>query len=730
MLPSPFRMKTLPGAMVWNAVRAAGILLACSPVVRAEQPGPVAKWSFEESAAASAHDSATGADDQILGLFSRVPGVSGSALRFDGMTTAIVRAGSPAAKGAKAAEAVPQLGNSFTLSAWVALNAYPWNWVPIVDHDRDDQAGYSFGIDALGHLGLRAAVNGSWQSVASTRRLPLKRWASVAATFDGDSGMTLYIDGEEAAHLAVSGEYTPAQDTDLIIGRIRRPERPFVPTGAIHPIDPRDPVWYSLDGILDEVEILPGSVGAEGIRRIFASVHAPAGDVLPWAKFPSGPAGPGRFGAYPCTLAYEESWDRMRRKGPGSDVVVRFDRSAMRLVFWQGTGYVPAWVTENGKWYTDEFLEAYGPPGCTGGEDCEPMSDKQTRYSHASILESSPARAVVHWRYMPCETRNYAGSFADPITGWSDWVDEYWTVYPDGIAVRKQVLWSSEHGEWAHEWQETIIVNPPGQRPEDSINFDALTLANMKGESATYSWTPKEADTFDIPKGPGEFPRPDGPNIQVVNLKSRLKPFQIVPPAGVKILPYYPNGDKSYSAFGWWNHWPVAQIPSSDRPAQAADRPSHSSLSHLYWAPYQEDDRSVSKLLLCGLTESKAADLVPLARSWLNPPKMEVSGAGFQSEGYDPAERAFVLRCGYTNGHAPLDIALQASAESPLFDPVVIVRGWDTRARVIVDGKTLVPGESFRIGSVQRLDSVDLVIWMEMESHQPTRIEIDPVSGD
>ena len=65
-----------------------------------------------------------------------------------------------------------------------------------------------------------------------------------------------------------------------------------------------------------------------------------------------------------------------------------------------------------------------------------------------SILESSPARAVVHWRYAPCETRNYAGSFADPITGWSDWVDEYWTVYPDGIAVRKQVLWSSERAEW------------------------------------------------------------------------------------------------------------------------------------------------------------------------------------------------------------------------------------------------------------------------------------------
>src|ERR1017187_5965475 len=47
--------------------------------------------------------------------------------------------------------------------------------------------------------------------------------------------------------------------------------------------------------------------------------------------------------------------------GPDTDVVVRFDKSPIRLVFWQGTAYEPAWVTENGKWYTDEFLEAYGP---------------------------------------------------------------------------------------------------------------------------------------------------------------------------------------------------------------------------------------------------------------------------------------------------------------------------------------------------------------------------------
>jgi hypothetical protein len=123
-----------------------------------------------------------------------------------------------------------------------------------------------------------------------------------------------------------------------------------------------------------------------------------------------------------ATLSFSPAWDRLRRLGPDSDVVVRFDDSAMRLVFWQGTNYIPAWVTENGKWYTDEFLETWGS-GCGGAADCEPMSDKQSRYSHVSVLTSSDARAIVHWRYALAEARNYEGAHADPLSGWFDWAD-------------------------------------------------------------------------------------------------------------------------------------------------------------------------------------------------------------------------------------------------------------------------------------------------------------------
>src|SRR6202030_1698342 len=179
-------------------------------------------------------------------------------------------------------------------------------------------------------------------------------------------------------------------------------------------------VWYSLDGLLDEVRLFDRALTADEVQRRFDNLHATQEQVLPWPVLPSGPPRKGRVGAYYTHLSYEDIWDDPRRVGPDSDVVVRFDREPIRLVFWQGTNYIPAWVSENGKWYTDEFLETGGPEDCPGGEDCEPMSDKQNRYSYIRILESTAARAVLHFRYGQCEVENATCANPDPLTGWTD----------------------------------------------------------------------------------------------------------------------------------------------------------------------------------------------------------------------------------------------------------------------------------------------------------------------
>jgi hypothetical protein len=62
-------------------------------------------WNFDESAGEVVHDSLGNLDDRVDGFWSRVPGLPGKALEFDGYSTRIVRI----------AKNVPPLGDRFSV---------------------------------------------------------------------------------------------------------------------------------------------------------------------------------------------------------------------------------------------------------------------------------------------------------------------------------------------------------------------------------------------------------------------------------------------------------------------------------------------------------------------------------------------------------------------------------------------------------------------------------------
>lgn len=287
---------------------------------------------------------------------------------------------------------------------------------------------------------------------------------------------------------------------------------------------------------------------------------------------PSGPEGPGTFGAYYTKLNYSPEWDKDWRVAGHPDVVVRFDDGGHRFVFWRGTSYIPCWVTGNDKWYTNEFVERRGwhspnTEGCV-----EPMSDKQCRFSHVRIIESNDARVVVHWRYAPVDV-HYEHPFMDENTGWADWVDEYYTIYPDATGVRSITVQSTNLEKWI-EFHEAIVLNQPGTLPEDNIQPGAVSVANMMGEHHTYFWDENGGPKFDK--------NPERANIYKINLKSDRGPFALVAPPRVDgdiITPYL--GHSRNSIFNWWDHWPVSQAALDGRGAKSSQNPSHTSLCHI-----------------------------------------------------------------------------------------------------------------------------------------------------
>ena len=121
----------------------AALVIALIPAGAQTTAGLAAQWAFDDHRGNIVHDSVSGHDSPILNNYQWVKGASGDGLKFDGFTTVIELAPKDA----------PKIGPGFTVEAWIAMQSYPWNWVPIIDQHQDEASGYFFGIDAEGRLG-------------------------------------------------------------------------------------------------------------------------------------------------------------------------------------------------------------------------------------------------------------------------------------------------------------------------------------------------------------------------------------------------------------------------------------------------------------------------------------------------------------------------------------------------------------------------------------------------
>ena len=655
------------------------------------------------------------------GYYSYVEGVSGKGLEFDGYTTKVA---------VKVGDNI-DLAKGFTIEAWVAPQVYPWNWCGIVERQQGKKKGFSLGIEARGYVGLKAAIGGKFVKCVSREKLELLKWSYLVGVYDPVSGLKVYINGKKVCSSETKGTFSASKGS-VLIGRAGRRNYPRYSERDQSKKILSNMVW---DGLIDEVGMHDVVLSDVQIKEKFEKNKPVTMTALKRRVLPSGPAGQAkRFGAYYCRLNYAKSWDRLWRIGDNPDILVMFDESPVRLVFWHGTNYGACWVTENGKWMADQSLETDSVYG-----DCaEHMGDKRCEMSNVRLLESNDARIVIHWRYALSDIRGVVAN-ANDDTGWGDWADEYYYIYPDAIGVRKQTLWTTRFNKPWHQYQETIFFNQPGTRPEDNVEIEALTLANMQGQSKTYSWA----------KGtPKAYPEPTNANIQITNMKSLYRPFLIFEPGGV-IGPFPYRANKELSNFPWWNHWPVAQIANDGRCATGPDRPSHSSItistpvirrktganpnlvsSYTFkkkTAPLIGEGIDYSVLQLCGMTRGKVDDLLVLARSWVRPAELKISSDAFRSEGYNIDERAYHLEKKQEKSDT-LEITLNASMANPIVNPAFVIKNWGQADAILkINGNSINRGKNFRFGHRHRIDTTDLVMWVKTESVKPVEIVISSV---
>lgn len=679
-------------------VRCAATALLLATAGQAVAAETIAHWSFDTEPTV----------DRLEGNRRFVDGVDGSAVFFDGYTTALVRE----------AGLLPDLRAGFTLAGWIAIAAYPWGPVPIVNQSRGETRGFSFDVTARGALKLSAVTNEQTLTATSADYLlPHRQWVHVAATFDPAAGLAVFLDGERVAFTPIpadndfggrnpTGALLQAGELDLLIGATRAPIRP----AGYHRYKGSRPSWMSFDGLIDELSVFDTVLSERDLEQL-AVAYRPGEPPMADRILPSGPPGPGRFGAYQATLEYHPEWDALSRVGEHADIVVRFDTSPARVVFWRGTQYSPAWVTGNGFWMADQSVEGYDDD-----YTWEHMNDKHNRYSHVRVIENHDARVVVHWRYAPVDVHDRRMNVGkrDEMGAW---VDEYFTFYPDATGVRN-VTWKTGTLGEPVQFQESIPLLHPGQVQGDIIDAVYATVGNLAGDTQTLAYV---TDNYRKDK-----PAPDDLTIQMHHFKSDQKPFIVFEP-GNRMTYLWDLDERSLRRPGSSSHWPVGKIWSDGRTAQAPDRATSFLGFPISEPPIRTANGRSRISSLYGMTDQPFDSVVELARSWSRAPAVRVTGGAFESSGFDRSERVYRFVRRGEGSELSLDFA--ASDASPLFNVPILVEGWgDGAVSVDVDGVNLPRGPDFRYGYVHTLEDTHLVVWLGHKAATRSRIRLSGVT--
>ncbi|MHC4623318.1 MAG: Calx-beta domain-containing protein, partial [Planctomycetota bacterium] len=524
-------------------------------------------------------------------------------------------------------------------------------------------------------------------------------------------------------------------------------------------------VWLNIESSASiDISITPSGGSGQFVDRALPPAHSYNFADSPPLPLGSSDAGP--FGAYYTNLPFNNKFDESYRVGEHADVVVQFDDSTHRFVFWRGTNYQPHWAGDSSEtpenphvsegvgiaglpytcWYGTQFVERRG-------EDwglpryLEPMSDWECRYAHVRIISTNAARAIVQWRYAPCHLDYQCNNTVDDP--WGDWVNEYYTIYPDGMSVRSVTAWSRDTGgadmESPHiEFHEAMPITNPGTVPEDNIHWNAVSATDYSGSS--YDWVAQDVDGGAMTNLNEITNRP----IMVVRMKGSTVPLTVVEGTWVEHDPVDQHDCRPFNHYDDWPAWPDEDRSFKAGPELAwlwdedpdthcyryfwEQYPAHCSMFHMKWDDYEhvEDVRRV-KIMLFGMVDATEAanvnNMIPLARSWQYAPSVSITSPGFTGGSYDKVERAYkFLRT--DPQAASLEFTLQGSSTSPVLNPCFVIEDWDNyNASLTINGQPVTPGSDFRQGIEMASDEVpSLVVWVRQDTTSPIDLVIGEVA--
>ena len=130
--------------------------------------------------------------------------------------------------------------------------------------------------------------------------------------------------------------------------------------------------------------------------------------------------------------------------------------------------------------------------------------------------------------------------------------------------------------------------------------------------------------------------------------------------------------------------------------------------------------------MLHGMTDQRPDDLEPLAKSWLQPARVSVSGEEAAFDGYDRTQRAYVFTLRNPAKNPQLAFDIHAGPDTPLCHPVFLIRNWSTaKARVAIKG-TSQEITDIRQSVEFAPEQNSLVRWVPADIASPVQVTVKP----
>ncbi len=172
-----------------------------------------ANYGFDSDSSTICIDNSGNLNDGSITGASRVAGVNGNALNFDGSNYVTVDDHDSL-----------DISDNLTISCWINISDYPTNFAGFPIEKRTNTADanfacYYYGTGVhQGKLGFLANAGGTWQLISPYIILPQKEWVHVALVYTAEGGGQMYINGEAHGNLTGSGKLA-INAANLEIGR-------------------------------------------------------------------------------------------------------------------------------------------------------------------------------------------------------------------------------------------------------------------------------------------------------------------------------------------------------------------------------------------------------------------------------------------------------------------------------------------------------------------------------